>query len=458
MRAHFPLVPHGLDLSLGSAEGLDDAYVDKFARLIERIDPPWWSEHLCFTRAGGIAIGHLAALPQSRAALDAVARNVDMLRKKIKAPLILENVTTVVAVPGAEMDEAEFLTRALERTGCGWLCDVANLHANAVNHGADVEAGFDRWPWQRVVQIHFAGGRWRGEVLIDSHDSATSEAVWALFARVAAVAPIKGAILERDEKIPSFGELLGELERARLLLAARHDQGPHPEKPRSGVSKGARRIGAAESFTSAPRVWPSLETAPSKPPRDEVGGNGRDVDGVPAGEPQDLAATQNLLARLFTDAGFRDAFFASDGETFAALDRRSLSLFADSLISKRLADARKTLPWTAKALGRDFAALLRPLLAGPAPAGRHRADARRLLARLEEKPAPAPQWIADLARYEQACVEAATPGFVCKLQRFRWPPARLALAARQGSDPGPRKTSFALWFRPPNGALRHFLI
>lgn len=218
LAAHFPLVLHGLDLSIGSAEGLDAAYVDKLAALIERVDPPWWSDHLCFTRAGGVSIGHLATLPYTREAVDVVARNVEALRKRIETPLILENITAVVLVPGAEMDEAEFLSRVLERTGCGWLCDVHNLYVNTVNHRVDLDSNFERWPWDRLVQVHYAGGRWRGNVLIDSHDSATVEAVWTLFARIAKRTPVGSAILERDERLPPFGELLAEVDRARKLL------------------------------------------------------------------------------------------------------------------------------------------------------------------------------------------------------------------------------------------------
>ncbi|MGJ0509690.1 MAG: DUF692 domain-containing protein [Methylocystis sp.] len=216
--AHFPVVAHGLDLSIGGAEGVEPAYLEKLARLIARIDPPWWSEHLCFTRAGGVEIGHLAALPYTREAIDVVARNVEQVRKRIRAPLVLENITTVVRVPGAEMDEPEFLTQVLARTGCGWLCDVANLYTNAVNQSVDLDATFERWPWDRLVQIHYAGGRWRDGVLIDSHDAATSEAVWALYDRIVARAPVKGVILERDERLPPFDELLGEVARARTTL------------------------------------------------------------------------------------------------------------------------------------------------------------------------------------------------------------------------------------------------
>lgn len=221
LAAHFPLVAHGLDLSIGSAEGIDARYLDRLAALIERIDPPWWSEHLCFTRAGGVSIGHLAALPYTQEAIDIVARNVETARRRIKAPLILENVTTVVRVPGAEMDEPEFLTRTLEATGCGWLCDVANMYVNAVNFGVDLDATFERWPWDRVVQIHYAGGRRLDGVLIDSHDAATSDAVWALYDRVVARAPVKAVILERDERLPPFGALLDEVARARATLKER---------------------------------------------------------------------------------------------------------------------------------------------------------------------------------------------------------------------------------------------
>jgi len=165
-----------------------------------------------------VEIGHLAALPYTREAIDVVARNVERVRKRIAAPLVLENITTVVRVPGGEMDEPEFLTQVLDRTGCGWLCDVANLYANAVNQGVDLDATFERWPWDRLVQIHYAGGRWRDGVLIDSHDAATSEAVWPLYDRIVARAPVKGVILERDERLPPFGELLGEVDRARATL------------------------------------------------------------------------------------------------------------------------------------------------------------------------------------------------------------------------------------------------
>jgi uncharacterized protein (UPF0276 family) len=217
LAAHFPLIPHGLDLSLGSADGLDAAYLDKLAALIARISPPWWSEHLAFTRARGVSISHLAALQLTHEAVDAVVRNVETARRAIDVPLILENITTMVRVPGGEMDEPAFLTEVLQQTGCGWLCDVTSLYTNAVNHGADLDRELDRWPWDRVVLIHIAGGHWRDGVLIDSHAHPTPSEIWCLLDQAVARAPVKGIILERDENLPPFGDLVAELAQARAI-------------------------------------------------------------------------------------------------------------------------------------------------------------------------------------------------------------------------------------------------
>ncbi len=214
---HFTLIPHGLNLSLGSAEGLDGAYVEQLAGLIHRVKPPWWSEHIAFTRAGGVDIGHLSPLPFTQEAVEILCRNVAEARRRINVPLILENITYTVAMPGAEMTEGQFLAEVLERTDCGLLLDVTNLHTNAVNHGYAQEEFLKAIPWERVTQLHFVGGYWHDGVLVDSHSHSTPGEVWQLMDEVLARAPVKGVILERDEDLPPFEELLGELERARAM-------------------------------------------------------------------------------------------------------------------------------------------------------------------------------------------------------------------------------------------------
>ena len=120
-------------------------------------------------------------------------------------------------LPAAEMDEAEFMRAVLDRTGCGLLCDVTNLYTNAVNHGHELERVLDRWPWDHVVQLHFAGGHWHDGALIDSHAQATPPEVWAVLETAVARAPVRGIVLERDENLPPFAEVLVELERARAI-------------------------------------------------------------------------------------------------------------------------------------------------------------------------------------------------------------------------------------------------
>lgn len=217
LASHFTLIPHGLDLSLGSAEGLDATYIRKFAEIVDCVKPPWWSEHIALTHAGGVQIGHLSPVPFTHEAIEVLSRNIAEVRRAINVPLILENITYMVEMPGAEMDEADFLTELLERTDCGLLLDVTNLYTNAVNHDYNIEEMLAKLPLERVVQLHFAGGYWEDGMLIDSHSHPTPSDVWTLMDEVLARAPVKGVILERDEDLPPFSELLAELQHAREL-------------------------------------------------------------------------------------------------------------------------------------------------------------------------------------------------------------------------------------------------
>ncbi|AFZ59545.1 DUF692 domain-containing protein [Anabaena cylindrica FACHB-243] len=218
LAAHFPIIPHAINLSLGSAEGLDRDYLRKLAALIQQLNPPWWSEHICFTKAGGIDIGHLSPLPYTQEAVDVLCRNIAEVRRWVDVPLILENITYMVQLPGAEMTEAQFLSEVLERSDCGLLLDITNLHTNAVNYGYDVDEFLQELPWERVVQLHFVGGHWHDNILIDSHSQSTPVEVWELMKKVITRASVKGIVLERDENLPIFAELAGELQQAREII------------------------------------------------------------------------------------------------------------------------------------------------------------------------------------------------------------------------------------------------
>lgn len=217
LAAHFPIVPHGINLSVGSAEGLDRDYLSKLSKLIKKLNPPWWSEHICFTKAGGIDIGHLSPLPYTKEAVEVVCRNIDRIRLSIYRPIILENITYLVTIPGSEMTEAQFISEIAERNDCGLLLDVTNLYINSINHNYDISKFLSQLPLERVVQLHFVGGHWHDGLLIDSHSQTTPNEVWQLMAQIVAKTAVKGIVLERDENFPPFTQLAKELQKARSI-------------------------------------------------------------------------------------------------------------------------------------------------------------------------------------------------------------------------------------------------
>lgn len=218
LKQHYPLIPHGLNLSLGSAEGIDEDYLEKFAVLVESVRPAWFSEHICFTKSGGRQIGHLAPVPYTREAVRFFVRNISKVKNRIKTPLILENISYLIRYPSAEMSESEFIRAILEETDCGLLLDVTNLYINSKNFGYDWRGFLDGLPLERVVQLHFVGGHRQGNLLIDAHAHKTQDEIWEVFREVCARSCVKGAILERDENFPPFTEILDEIQMARQFL------------------------------------------------------------------------------------------------------------------------------------------------------------------------------------------------------------------------------------------------
>lgn len=226
LKEHFPLIPHGLNLSLGSAEGIDEEYLEKFAALVEKTNPAWFSDHLCFTKSNGINIGHLAPVPYTNEAIKVFVRNISRVKDTIKKPFILENITYNVRFPSSEMSEAEFITTILEETDCGLLLDITNLYVNSQNFGIEWRKVLEELPLERVVQLHFVGTHKHGKRLIDAHADKTNDEIWEVFRAVCERCDVKGAILERDENFPPFAEILKEVETARTIFAEKSFQKP----------------------------------------------------------------------------------------------------------------------------------------------------------------------------------------------------------------------------------------
>jgi len=214
----FPLIPHCLGLSVASVEPAPRDYLLNINRLVNRIRPAWWSDHLAMTRAGRIDIGHLAPLPFTREMLDTVCFNIERARSEIHSPFIIENIAYTLRLPGAEMSEAEFLSEVVERTDAGLLLDLMNLYANSLNHGYDAYEFLSTIPLSRVVQVHIIGGHYHDGVLIDSHSQRAPEDVWRMLEFVARRVEIKAALVEWDERFPDFAVILNEVTRAREIV------------------------------------------------------------------------------------------------------------------------------------------------------------------------------------------------------------------------------------------------
>jgi uncharacterized protein (UPF0276 family) len=213
----WPVIPHGVKLSLGTAAGIDDSRVERLGVLARELRAPLVSEHVSFTRAGGSDIGHLTQLPRTREAVAVVARNVDRARRLLPdVPLLLENVAWSFLWPDDEMDEPAFYQEVVRATGCELLLDVGNLYANAVNEGRDPLAVLLAYPLERVGMVHVAGGVLEDGFYFDTHAHPVPEAVIALVGHVLARRPDVPVMIERDGDI-RFAELARELAAIRAL-------------------------------------------------------------------------------------------------------------------------------------------------------------------------------------------------------------------------------------------------
>ncbi len=218
--AHRPVVMHGVSLSIGSSDPLDEAYVGKLAELAQRVNPVWISDHLCWTGIAGRNSHDLLPMPLTEASLAHVTARVRQVQNRLGRPLILENPSSYLQFTGAQMAEWEYLARLAEDADCGLLLDVNNVHVSAVNHGFDAAAYIEALPAERIVQLHLAGPRDCGTHLLDTHDSPVLEAVWALYALAQRLTGGVSTLLEWDANIPPYEELLAELGKARAHRAA----------------------------------------------------------------------------------------------------------------------------------------------------------------------------------------------------------------------------------------------
>ncbi|MBL9121897.1 MAG: DUF692 domain-containing protein [Phycisphaerae bacterium] len=210
-------IPHGVTLSLGGAERPDPKRLDRLARVAQRLGAPLVSEHIAFVRSDGLESGHLLPVPRTREALEILVENVRDAQARLPVPLALENIATLFEPPDAEMDEPAFIGELLERTGALLLLDIANVHANAVNHGFNAAGYLDRMPLERIAYVHVAGGSEHHGVYHDTHVHPIQPPVLDLLSELCRRVEVPGILWEHDDCFgpdADMSEELGRIQRA----------------------------------------------------------------------------------------------------------------------------------------------------------------------------------------------------------------------------------------------------
>lgn len=214
----YPIVPHGVGLSLGGPAPISHDYLRSVKQLFSR-PPAWFSEHIAYAADEAESYHDLLPLPFSHDAVAHLAERAREVKRVIEVPLVLENITYYAIMPGQELTEGAFIRAVLEEADAKLLLDVNNVYVNAKNHGADPVEALLALPLERTAQIHLAGHRQHGALLLDDHGSSVPEPVWELFERALQVVGRVPVLIEWENRLPTFDVLLAEVRRAREVMS-----------------------------------------------------------------------------------------------------------------------------------------------------------------------------------------------------------------------------------------------
>jgi uncharacterized protein (UPF0276 family) len=234
IRRDYPMSLHGVGLSLGSADGLDAAHIERIRQVAARVEPALMSEHIAWSMVGGTYLADLLPLPMTEEALAVVCRHVDQVQGALRRTILVENPSTYVRFRHSTIPEWDFMAAVAQRTGCGILCDVNNIYVSAHNHDWDASSYLAALPRAAIGEIHLAGHSLRplagGRTLrIDDHASRVCAEVWALYREALARFGSVPTLIEWDNEVPTLDVLLAEAAQAGALIAAAETETDHAD-------------------------------------------------------------------------------------------------------------------------------------------------------------------------------------------------------------------------------------
>ncbi len=215
VRKRYPIVLHGVSLSIGSTDPLNLSYIESLKALIDEVDPNWVSDHLCWTGVSGTNSHDLMPLPYTEEAIDHVAGRIIQVQDILQRPLLIENVSSYVSFTHSKIEEWEFYAEVVRRADCLMLLDINNIYVSARNHSFDPDDYLKGLDTERIQQIHLAGHTDNGDHVIDTHDNDVRDEVWRLYRTALRRFGMVSTMIERDDNIPPFDDLKAELDLAR---------------------------------------------------------------------------------------------------------------------------------------------------------------------------------------------------------------------------------------------------
>jgi len=227
----YPVVMHGVSLSIGSSDPLNFDYLARLKRLADAIRPRWISDHVCWTGVAGRNTHDLLPIPFNEESLRHVVERIRCVQEYLERPLILENPSSYVTFADSTMTEWEFIARMAREADCGLLLDVNNVYVSSINHGFDPRAYLRSLPHERVVQFHLAGHTNLGTHCIDTHDGHVVDAVWDLYEDALGLTEGVSTLVEWDANIPTFETLHREVLQAKARFARQLPPQSMPEIP-----------------------------------------------------------------------------------------------------------------------------------------------------------------------------------------------------------------------------------